>query len=176
MMSPFARKCALFRSRRSTLALRRAKSLRREDWTMQKLAYIAAFAVLSLTASPAFAAPSVQTTEPPMTKPTPDQEKALLAPYRAKLDGLDAQIVALLGQRFDVIREVAKLKAEHGIAPILPDRIEEVVSHARAKAEKAGVDPKLVEQIYRIIIATACDEEEKYARAQQAKAPPQAKP
>jgi chorismate mutase len=148
---------------------------------MQTSAYTAAFAVLFLTASPAIAAPSVQTTEQPMTsksvgKLTPDQEKALLVPYRAKLDTLDAQIVALLGQRFDVIRDVAKLKAEHGIAPILPDRIEEVVSHARAKAEKAGVDPKLVEQIYRIIIATACDEEEEYARAQQAKAPPQAKP
>ena len=148
---------------------------------MQKLVYIAAFALLFLIASSAFAAPSAQTTEQPMTsksvgKLTPDQEKALLVPYRAKLDTLDAQIVAMLGQRFDVIREVAKLKAEHGIAPILPDRIEEVVSHARAKAEKAGVDPKLVEQIYRIIIATACDEEEEYARAQQAKTAPQAKP
>jgi chorismate mutase-like protein len=102
-------------------------------------------------------------------KLTQDQEKALLAPYRARIDALDAQIVALLGQRFGIIREVAALKAEHGIAPILPDRIEEVVSHARTKAEKAGVDPRLAEQIYRIIIDTACREEEDYSRAQQAK-------
>ena len=100
---------------------------------------------------------------------TQDQQKALLAPYRAKIDTLDAQIVALLGERFGVISDVAKLKAEHGIAPILPDRVEEVVQHARARAEKAGVDPKLVEQIYRIIIDTACKQEEDYARAQQAK-------
>ena len=103
-------------------------------------------------------------------KLTPDQQKALLAPYRTRIDGLDAQIVALLGQRFDVIREVAVLKAEHGIAPILPDRIEEVVRHARGKAEKAGVDAQLVENIYRIIIDTACREEEEYAQARQAKA------
>ena len=118
---------------------------------------------------------TVPMTETPMPsksvrKLSPDEEKALLTPYRARIDVLDAQIVALLGQRFDVIREVAVLKAEHGIAPILPDRIEEVVQHARAKAEKAGVDPKLVEQIYRIIIDTACREEEEYSRAQQAKA------
>jgi chorismate mutase-like protein len=143
---------------------------------MQKRPYLIASAVLFLASSPAFADPPAQTTEQPMTKPTPDEEKALLAPYRAKIDTLDAQIVALLGERFGVVRDVAKLKAEHGIAPILPDRIEEVVSHARARAEKAGVDPKLVEQIYRIIIDTACKEEEEYSRAQQAKAPRQAKP
>ena len=85
------------------------------------------------------------------------------------------QVLGAIAQ-FDKATLVAKLKAEHGIAPILPDRVEEVVSHARARALKAGVDPKLVEQIYRIIIDTACQEEEDYARAQQAKAPPQAKP
>ena len=76
----------------------------------------------------------------------------------------------MLGERFGIIRDVAKLKAEHGIAPILPDRVEGVVQHARAKAEKAGFDPNLVEKIYRIIIDTACQQEEDYARAQQAKA------
>jgi isochorismate pyruvate lyase len=150
---------------------------------MRKRPCAMAFAVLSLTAG--CAAPhsrqiavdtfTISYTEQPMTskspgKLSPDEEKALLAPYRTRIDALDAQIVALLGQRFDVIREVAVLKAEHGIAPILPDRIEEVVQHARAKAERAGVDPKLVEQIYRIIIDTACREEEDYSRAQQAKA------
>ena len=141
---------------------------------MQKRPYLIASAVLFLALRPAFADP----TEQPMTSKTltQDQQKALLAPYRAKIDMLDAQIVALLGERFGVISDVAKLKAEHGIAPILPDRVEEVVQHARARAEKAGVDPKLVEQIYRIIIDTACKQEEDYARAQQAKAPPQAKP
>jgi len=134
---------------------------------MQKRSYLIAGAILFLALRPVFADP----TEQPMTSKTltTDEEKALLAPYRARIDTLDAQIVALLGQRFDVIRDVAKLKAEHGIAPILPDRVEEVVSHARAKAEKAGVDPALVEKIYRIIIDTAVQQEEDYARAQQAK-------
>src|ERR1700733_9207261 len=141
---------------------------------MQKRPYLIASAVLFLALRPAFADP----TEQPMTSKTltQDQQKALLAPYRAKIDTLDAQIVALLGERFGVIGDVAKLKAEHGIAPILPDRVEEVVQHARARAEKAGVDPKLVEQIYRFIIDTACKQEEDYARARQAKAPLQAKP
>ena len=141
---------------------------------MPKTPYVIAIATLFLAVRPAFADPPARTTEQTMTtsstaKPTPEQEKALMAPYRARIDDLDAQIVALLGQRFGIINEVAKLKAERGIAPILPARIEEVVAHARARAEKAGVDPDLVEKIYRIIIDTACKQEEDYARAQQAK-------
>jgi isochorismate pyruvate lyase len=101
---------------------------------------------------------------------SPDQQRALLAPYRARLDALDTQIVELLGKRFDVVREVAALKAENGIAPILPDRIEEVVARARAKAVEEGVDPKLVEQIYRTIIDAACRLETDYAHDQAAKA------
>jgi len=133
-----------------------------------------AFAALFLSAPPTVADPPAKTTEQTMTtkstaKLTPEQEKAMLAPYRAKIDGLDNQIVALLGERFGVISDVAKLKAEHGIAPILPYRVEQVVLNARAKAQKAGVDPNLVEKIYRIIIDTACQQEEDYARAQQAK-------
>jgi len=133
-----------------------------------------AFAALFLSAPPTVADPPAKTTEQTMTTKstatmTPEQEKAMLAPYRAKIDGLDNQIVALLGERFGVISDVAKLKAEHGIAPILPYRVEQVVLNARAKAQKAGVDPNLVEKIYRIIIDTACQQEEDYARAQQAK-------
>ena len=133
---------------------------------MPKTPYVVAVATLVLALKPAFAE---QTMTKDNAKPTPEQEKALMAPYRARIDALDAQIVALLGQRFGIISEVAKLKAERGIAPIVPARIEEVVAHARARAQQAGVDPNLVEKIYRIIIDTACQQEEEYARAQQAK-------
>src|SRR6185437_3446431 len=107
---------------------------------MPKTPYVIAIAILVLVFRPAFADPPAKTTEQTMTinskapeskaKPTPEQERALMAPYRARIDALDAQIVALLGERFGIISEVAKLKAEHGMAPIVPARIEEVVAHA----------------------------------------------
>jgi chorismate mutase-like protein len=99
--------------------------------------------------------------------PTTGEQQKLLAPHRAKIDALDAKIVGLLGERFDVVRDVAVLKAEHGIAPILPDRIEEVVQRARAKAAQSGVDPQLIEQIYRLLIDAACRLETDYAQAQE---------
>ena len=130
---------------------------------------VAVFVALALSGCAAEQhAPAVAPAEPMMTETstaplTPEQQRVLLAPYRARLDVLDDQIVALLGKRFDVIREVAELKAEHGIAPVQPDRIEEVVARARAKAEHAGVDPKLVEQIYRFMIDEAIKFEDDYA-------------
>jgi chorismate mutase-like protein len=147
---------------------------------LQRLLRATALAALSILTAcatangPHPAGSANHTPEPPMTSKSdrelsPEEQKALLAPYRVKIDALDAQIVTLLGARFDVVRDVAALKAEHGIAPILPERIEVVVQQARAKAEKSGVDPKLVEQIYRIIIDAACQLETEYHHDQETK-------
>ena len=124
-------------------------------------------AAFALACAPAFADPGVAMTK--SNPPSPEETKTLMAPYRERIDALDAQIVTLLGKRFDVIHEVAVFKAQHGIHPIQPARIEEVVQHARAQAEKSGVNPDLIEKLYRIIIQKACDEEGQYARAQEAK-------
>jgi isochorismate pyruvate lyase len=94
------------------------------------------------------------------------EQRALLAPHRAEIDRIDGAIAALLGERFAVVRQVAALKAQHGIAPILPDRIEEVVAQARANAAAASFDPDLAEQIYRLLIDAACRLEENFARDQ----------
>ena len=87
---------------------------------------------------------------------TPPDAKALLAPYRSRIDDLDARILALLGQRFDVVRQVAALKAEHGIHPVLADRLAQVIDHARDHATRAGFDPDVAEQIYRVLLDAAC--------------------
>lgn len=87
---------------------------------------------------------------------TPDDARALLAPYRRRIDALDERIVALLGERFAVVRQVAALKAEHGIHPILADRLDQVVVQAKDHAVRAGLDPDVVERIYRILLDAAC--------------------
>ncbi len=92
------------------------------------------------------------------------KERALLAPDRARINEIDNKIIALLGERFNVVRDVAALKAQHGIHPVLPDRIDEVVQRARAGAVKAGFDPNVAEKIYRILIAGAIDLETDVAK------------
>jgi len=87
---------------------------------------------------------------------TPPDARALLAPYRRRIDELDDRIIALLGERFAVVRQVAALKAEHGIHPVLTDRLEQVVTQAKAHAERAGFDPEVAERIYRVLLDAAC--------------------
>src|ERR1700743_169285 len=103
-MSPFAVKRRLFRHHRTTRAFPRPKSTPAGGPDMLKLLSATAFAGLFLSTNPAVADPPAKTTEQTMTpksnaKLTPEQEKAMLAPYRAKIDTLDHQIVTLLGER-----------------------------------------------------------------------------
>jgi chorismate mutase len=87
---------------------------------------------------------------------TPPDAKARLAPLRRDIDALDDRIVALLGERFAIVRAVAAIKHRHGIHPVLADRIEEVVGRARDAARRAGFSPASAERVYRALIDESC--------------------
>ena len=61
-----------------------------------------------------------------MKKSNPDTTKILLAPFRKEIDKIDDQILKLLGQRFGVVRKVAKVKLKHNIPASLGDRVTQV--------------------------------------------------
>ena len=61
-----------------------------------------------------------------------------LAPFRARLDEIDAQLVDLLGERFQICREVAVHKTENGIEMMQPGRVE--IVRARYLQHGAEVD------------------------------------
>lgn len=83
-----------------------------------------------------------------------------LKDLRQKIDLLDDEIVELLGQRFEIVREVASLKAKKGIPAVLPDRIEEVKTRCAQIGAGQGLDPRFVTNLYEMIIAYACSLEE----------------
>lgn len=90
---------------------------------------------------------------------TPDESP--LAPLRAEIDAIDAELVALLGRRFGVVRRVAAVKHRHGIPAVLPERIEAVKRQAAARGEAVGLDPGFVAGLYQMIIDEACRTEER---------------
>jgi chorismate mutase len=61
-----------------------------------------------------------------------------LASFRARLDEIDAQLVDLLGERFQICREVAVHKAENAIDMMQPGRVE--IVRARFLQHGAEVD------------------------------------
>ncbi len=84
----------------------------------------------------------------------------LLAPYRDRINTIDRQIIDLLRARYDVIEEVGVLKTEHGIEPVLQDRVDEVREQAGAWADDAGLDGGFIRTLWAQIIEHSCNMEE----------------
>lgn len=81
----------------------------------------------------------------------------ILKPYRARIDAIDDQIVDLLAQRLDIIREVGDLKAAQNIPPVLQDRVDEVLDRTSARAEGKNLDGALVRDLYAKLIRYCCE-------------------
>jgi len=87
-----------------------------------------------------------------------------LETLRNRLDRIDSELISLLGQRFETIREVAEYKRDTGIAVMQPSRIGEVFATRRQRALQAGLDPKLIERLWTTIISQACQVENDVAK------------
>ena len=79
-----------------------------------------------------------------------------LAGVRAAIDRLDADVVALLARREELVRAAGRLKT-HGAAVRAPGRVEQVVARVRALAEEHGASPVVVERVHRAVIAAFVD-------------------
>jgi isochorismate pyruvate lyase len=77
---------------------------------------------------------------------------------RAQIDRLDRQIVALLAERGEAVREAARFKKS--ILDVkAPARVEQVISKVRALAGELGADVEVTEKIYRTLIAAFIEAE-----------------
>lgn len=81
--------------------------------------------------------------------------KKKLGPHRRRIDALDRQILKLLGDRFKVVRDVARIKIENDIRIVQSDRVREVKEKNATLAKKYGISPDLVRTLYALIIDEA---------------------
>src|SRR4051812_44465357 len=84
-----------------------------------------------------------------------------LEDFRRQIDAIDDRLLALLGERFAVVREVAAYKAPRGIPVIIPERVTTVRERCAGEAPRHGLDPEVVRRLYDLLIAEACRVEEK---------------
>lgn len=75
-----------------------------------------------------------------------------LKDQRAKIDAIDSQIVKLLVERFRVVDEVARIKAQQNISVVQSERAEAVKTRVANLAEQDGLDGQLLRHIYTLII------------------------
>lgn len=96
-------------------------------------------------------------------KPDPDADEKrrndrsveLLA-FRNRLNKIDARLIAMLGERYDICRAVAHHKRTAGIPMMQSARVDEVKERCAELGESHDVDPQFIRDLYTLIIDESC--------------------
>lgn len=87
--------------------------------------------------------------------PTPPQVEADacrdMTDIRAAIDHIDAQVIELLGQRLEYVKAAAQFKTDPQSVQA-PDRLESMLQQRRQWAAAAGLDPEVIEKLYRDLV------------------------
>jgi isochorismate pyruvate lyase len=73
------------------------------------------------------------------------------AHIRTEIDRLDAELVALLTERFAYVQRMAELKTSPDEA-LVPERVDEVIDRVAAAAQQSGLDEELTRDLWRRLI------------------------
>ena len=83
-----------------------------------------------------------------------------LAPFRARLDEIDAQVVDLLGERFQICREVAVHKSENEIDMMQPGRVEIVRARYLQHGAEVDLPGEFTASFFDLMIDATCRAED----------------
>lgn len=83
-----------------------------------------------------------------------------LEPFRHRLDVIDDEVARLLGERFEICREVAVYKSEHEIPMMQPGRVEEVRARYLARGAEADIPADFSADLFDLLIAATCRAED----------------
>jgi 4-amino-4-deoxychorismate mutase len=88
-----------------------------------------------------------------------------LEPYRRRLDELDEQIATLLGERFQICREIAAYKSANDIPMMQPARVEEVRARYLERGSDAGLPADFATKLFELLIGATCRMEDELIAA-----------
>jgi isochorismate pyruvate lyase len=89
---------------------------------------------------------------------TPPEKCTSLEEVRAEIDSLDEEIVRLIGRRAHYVKAAARFKTSEALVAA-PDRQKAMLAVRREWAEREGLDPALIEDLYRRLVAWFIDRE-----------------
>ncbi len=91
-----------------------------------------------------------------------------LEKFRRRLDPLDEEIARLLGERFEICREVARYKAAEGIPMMQPERVAEVRARYLARGAEAGLPAEFTAELFELLIGATCKLEDELMEGSEA--------
>jgi chorismate mutase len=79
-----------------------------------------------------------------------------LGRFRERLDPIDEEIARLLGERFEICREVAAYKNERGIPMMQPARVAEVRARYLARGADVNLPEDFTAALFELLIGATC--------------------
>ena len=76
---------------------------------------------------------------------------------RMNIDLIDRDLVRLLARRHRMAMEIGRIKAERGMPVQIPEREEELLEIIREEADRAGMDPDRIQQIFLLVLEQSRD-------------------
>jgi chorismate mutase len=98
--------------------------------------------------------------EEPVLTPAERAAAAGLAPFRSRLDEIDAQLVDLLGERFQICREVAVHKSENEVPMMQPGRVEIVRARYLQHGAEVDLPEDFTASFFDLLIDATCRAED----------------
>ena len=94
----------------------------------------------------------------------PSEINSDLLALRATIDDIDANIIGLLGQRFEVTKKVGAIKAALNLTALDAEREAAQRSRYAELAIQSGVNEPLIQEIFRILISRVVENHQAQAR------------
>lgn len=79
-----------------------------------------------------------------------------LGAFRERLDPIDEEIARLLGERFQICREVAQYKSEQGIPMMQPERVKQVRARYLDRGAKVNLPADFTAELFELLIGATC--------------------
>ncbi|MDG1153564.1 MAG: chorismate mutase [Alphaproteobacteria bacterium] len=76
----------------------------------------------------------------------------ILNNHRIQIDNLDDDIIELISKRFEIIKQVAKIKKQYNIPAHLQDRVDQVMNRNIENAVNSGINIELIKSFYADLI------------------------
>ncbi len=76
--------------------------------------------------------------------------------FRRRLDALDSEIAKLLGERFEICREVAHHKRAHDIPMMQPKRVIEVRERYLERGSEVNLPSEFTAALFELLIGATC--------------------
>jgi len=86
-----------------------------------------------------------------------------LEELRLEIDSLDKEIIRLIALRKEYAHEVVRYKEKTVEAIVAQERYDGVIARRKSLAAEQGLDPEVIEKVYRTIMNYFIDEELKIA-------------